>query len=89
MILKVNNLPKVGLNNESILEIRETTGESQVSQPEQMSKSKMVTPQTSSRANQVNMLINKSKEALGAQQFEQVHFFRFNISNNSQRLIII
>jgi len=43
----------------------------------------MVTPQTSSRANQVNMLINKSKEALGAQQFEQVNFFYLNLFNNS------
>jgi len=74
----VMNLYKEKLNlgnnkNYNELEEIKETGESQYSQPEQMSKSKMVTPQTSSRANQVTMLINKSKDALGSQQFDQAY----------------
>ena len=38
-----------------------------------MSKSQQkTTPQTSTRANQVSMLVTKAKAALGTQQYEQV-----------------
>jgi len=41
-----------------------------------MSKSQgKITPQTSTRANQISMLVTKAKNSLGAQQYEQVKKF--------------
>jgi len=61
-----------------VIEIRETSLESQVSQPEQMSKSQQkITPQTSTRATQISMLVDKAKTALGAQQYQQVKIKNF------------
>jgi NIMA (never in mitosis gene a)-related kinase len=61
-------------NFNDLEEIRETTAESLVSQPEQLSKSQAkITPQSSTRANQVSMLITKAKTALGPQQYEQAY----------------
>ena len=52
--------------------MRETNYESSNSQPEQLSKSQKINTATSTRAAQITILKNRAKEALGAQQFEQV-----------------
>jgi len=54
--------------------MRETNYESSNSQPEHLSKSQKLNTATSTRAAQINILKSRAKEALGAQQFEQVFY---------------